>query len=30
MNHDDDGIKKIDYAKFLAASLAYLANLQGD
>ncbi|SDD73871.1 Protein of unknown function DUF58 [Mucilaginibacter pineti] len=30
MNHDDGGIKKIDYAKFLAASLAYLANLQGD
>lgn len=30
MNHDDGGIKKIDYAKFLTASLAYLANLQGD
>jgi uncharacterized protein (DUF58 family) len=30
MNHDDDGVKKIDYAKFLAASLAYLASLQGD
>lgn len=30
MNHDDDGIKKIDYAKALTASLAYLANLQGD
>jgi uncharacterized protein (DUF58 family) len=30
MNHDDNGVKKIDYAKFLAASLAYLANLQGD
>lgn len=30
MNHDDDGIKKIDYARALAASLAYLANLQGD
>src|SRR6478609_1172728 len=30
MNHDDSGIKKIDYARFLAASLAYLANLQGD
>src|SRR6201995_6209039 len=30
MNHNDDGIKKIDYARFLAASLAYLANLQGD
>jgi uncharacterized protein (DUF58 family) len=30
MNHNDNGIKKIDYARFLAASLAYLANLQGD
>jgi uncharacterized protein (DUF58 family) len=30
MNHNDDGIKKIDYARFLTASLAYLANLQGD
>jgi uncharacterized protein (DUF58 family) len=30
MNHDDSGVKKIDYAKFMAASLAYLANLQGD
>ncbi|MBK0377693.1 DUF58 domain-containing protein [Mucilaginibacter sp. SD-g] len=30
MNHDDNGIKKIDYARFLAASLAYLANTQGD
>lgn len=30
MNHDDNGIAKIDYAKFLTASLAYLANLQGD
>ncbi|WP_374951677.1 DUF58 domain-containing protein [Mucilaginibacter sp.] len=30
MNHDDNGIKKIDYARFLGASLAYLANLQGD
>jgi uncharacterized protein (DUF58 family) len=30
MNHDDNGVKKIDYARFLAASLAYLANLQGD
>jgi uncharacterized protein (DUF58 family) len=30
MNHDDNGIKKIDYARFLTASLAYLANLQGD
>ncbi|MFA6246687.1 MAG: DUF58 domain-containing protein [Mucilaginibacter sp.] len=30
MNHDDNGIKKIEYAKALTASLAYLANLQGD
>jgi uncharacterized protein (DUF58 family) len=30
MSHDDNGVKKIDYARFLAASLAYLANLQGD
>ncbi|TWI95042.1 uncharacterized protein DUF58 [Mucilaginibacter frigoritolerans] len=30
MNHDDNGIKKIEYARFLAASLAYLANLHGD
>ncbi|MBD1392723.1 DUF58 domain-containing protein [Mucilaginibacter glaciei] len=30
MNHDDNGVKKIEYAKFLGASLAYLANLQGD
>ena len=30
MNHDDKGIKKIDYARFLAASLAWLSNLQGD
>jgi uncharacterized protein (DUF58 family) len=30
MNHDDNGVRKIDYAKALAASLAYLANLQGD
>jgi uncharacterized protein (DUF58 family) len=30
MNHDDNGIKKIDYARFLAGSLAYLASLQGD
>ncbi|MET3981273.1 uncharacterized protein (DUF58 family) [Mucilaginibacter sp. UYP27] len=30
MNHDDDGVKKIAYAKALTASLAYLANLQGD
>ncbi|MDN3584821.1 DUF58 domain-containing protein [Mucilaginibacter flavus] len=30
MNHDDSGVKKIDYARFLAASLAWLSNLQGD
>ena len=30
MNHFDGTLKKIDYARFLAASLAYLANLQGD
>jgi uncharacterized protein (DUF58 family) len=30
MNHSDGDFTKIDYAKYLAASLAYLANLQGD
>ena len=30
MAHDDHGVKKIDYARFMAASLAFLANLQGD
>jgi uncharacterized protein (DUF58 family) len=30
MAHDDHGIKKIDYARFMVASLAFLANLQGD
>lgn len=30
MGHTDDGLKKIDYAKFIIASLAYLAYLQGD
>ena len=31
MNHkDSNGIKKIDYARYLAASLAHLANSQGD
>ena len=30
MNHADSGFRKIDYAKYLAASLAYLANSQGD
>ncbi|MBE7171255.1 MAG: DUF58 domain-containing protein [Williamsia sp.] len=30
MNHEDGGIKKIGYARYLAASLAYLAHKQGD
>jgi len=30
MNHQDGDYKKIDYARYLAASLAYLGNLQGD
>lgn len=30
MNHEDGGFAKIEYAKFLAASLAYLSSLQGD
>src|ERR1700759_4558986 len=30
MKHEDDGISKIHYARMLTASLAYLANLQGD
>ena len=30
MNHADSGFRKIDYAKYLAASLGYLANSQGD
>jgi len=30
MNHQDGTLSKIDYARFMAASLAYLANLQGD
>lgn len=30
MNHHDGDFKKIDYARYLAASLAYLGNLQGD
>ena len=30
MAHSDNGLKKIEYARFLAASLAWLANLQGD
>jgi len=30
MNHTDNGYTKIEYAKYLAASLAWLAALQGD
>jgi uncharacterized protein (DUF58 family) len=30
MNHSDGAFTKIEYAKYLAASLAYLSNLQGD
>ncbi|WP_406826011.1 DUF58 domain-containing protein [Pedobacter sp. KACC 23697] len=30
MNHSDGNFTKIDYARYLGASLAYLANLQGD
>lgn len=30
MNHVDDGFKKIEFARYLAASLGYLAGLQGD
>jgi uncharacterized protein (DUF58 family) len=30
MEHKDGAFTKIDYAKYLAASLAYLCNLQGD
>jgi uncharacterized protein (DUF58 family) len=30
MNHEDAGIKKIDYARYTAAALAYLAHLQSD
>lgn len=30
MNHEDSGFTKIEYARYLAASLAYLAGLQGD
>ena len=30
MNHRDSGITKIEYARYIAASLAYLAHLQGD
>jgi uncharacterized protein (DUF58 family) len=30
MNHNDGTLEKIAYARFMAASIAYLANLQGD
>src|SRR3954470_3455403 len=30
MNHDDGSFKKIEYARILAASLSYLANLYSD
>ncbi|MEO7531847.1 MAG: DUF58 domain-containing protein, partial [Sediminibacterium sp.] len=30
MNHADNGIAKIEYARYLAASLGCLANLQND
>lgn len=30
MNHSDGDFSKIDYARYLTASLAYLASLQGD
>ncbi|MDI9364235.1 MAG: DUF58 domain-containing protein [Flavobacterium sp.] len=30
MNHTDSGFKKIDYAKYMAACLGYLASKQGD
>ena len=30
MDHSDNGTTKIEYARYLAASLAYLANLQHD
>jgi len=30
MNHTDNGYTKIEYARYLAASLAWLANLQAD
>jgi len=30
MNHSDGDFTKIEYARYLSASLAYLANLQGD
>jgi uncharacterized protein (DUF58 family) len=30
MLHEDDGFTKIEYARYMAASLAYLAKVQGD
>lgn len=30
MNHQDGEVTKIEYARYLVAALAYLANLQGD
>ena len=30
MNHTDKDVTKIEYARYLAASLAYLASMQGD
>ncbi len=30
MNHEDSGMTKMEYARFLTASLAYLAHSQGD
>lgn len=30
MLHEDSGISKIDYARYMAAALAYLAHMQGD
>ena len=30
MNYEEDGVKRLDYAKNLLASLAYLAHQQGD
>jgi uncharacterized protein (DUF58 family) len=30
MLHEDDGFSKIEYARYMAASLAYLAKVQGD
>ena len=30
MLHEDDGISKIEYARFIVASLSWLAHLQGD